>query len=76
MKKNLAMVYTLFTNKNSEFSIVYKLQKGEVEWYVYDVIIEGASIIKQYRRQFSQIVEQESFQGLIKRLEDKTKAMT
>lgn len=76
LKNDLAMVYSLFSKNNSEFSIIYKLQKSDNDWHVYDVIIEGASIIKQYRRQFSQIVQQENFQGLIKRLEEKMRDRT
>lgn len=71
IKNDLGMVYTSFQKNNSEFSLIYKLKKAENDWYVYDVIIEGASIIKQYRRQFSQIIEQENFQGLMKRLAEK-----
>ena len=42
----------------------------------FDVVIEGASVIKQYRRQFSNIITEEHFEGLMIRLEEKIKNST
>lgn len=71
VKDNLAMVYSQFVKDTSEISIIYKLKKEGEEWLVFDVVIEGASVIKQYRRQFSQIIAEEKFEGLKQRLEEK-----
>ena len=76
IRDNLAQVSSIFAKSNSQMSIVYKLRKENGEqWLVYDVIIEGASLIKQYRRQFSQILDHEEFKDLIIRLEDKMKTI-
>lgn len=74
IKKNLAMVYSQFVKDNTEISIIYKLKKDGDQWLVFDVVIEGASVIKQYRRQFSLIIDHEKFEGLIMRLEEKVKS--
>lgn len=76
IKNDLAQVSSIFEENNAQLSIVYKLRKENGrQWLVYDVIIEGSSLVKQYRRQFAQIIEQEEFSGLILRLEDKMKSI-
>jgi phospholipid transport system substrate-binding protein len=74
IKDNLAIVFSQFVKENSEVSIIYKLKKDGEDWLVFDVVIEGASVIKQYRRQFSNIILEEHFEGLIQRLEEKIKS--
>jgi len=71
IKNNLAIVFSQFIKENNEVSIIYKLKKDGDNWLVFDVVIEGASVIKQYRRQFSNIISEEHFEGLILRLEEK-----
>jgi len=75
VKKSLAVVYSVFKKNNEDYSIVYKLKNTNNDWLVYDVIIEGASIVKQYRRQFSRIVAEESFDSLVARLDEKVKKL-
>jgi len=74
IKKNVAMVRSSFLKNNASLSIDYKLRKEGSQWMVFDVIIEGASIIKQYRRQFSTILKKESIGELIARLKEKVEA--
>ena len=76
IKNDLAQVSSIFEKNNSQLSIIYKMRRENgLQWLVYDVVIEGASLIKQYRRQFAQIIDKEEFKGLIIRLEDKMKAI-
>ena len=42
-------------------------------WEVYDVIIEGVSMIRNYRSQFRQMLNKESPEALLKTLREKTK---
>jgi phospholipid transport system substrate-binding protein len=46
------------------------LLKGK-EWFVYDVIIEGVSLVRNYRSQFKKIISKEKYAGLVKRVEEK-----
>lgn len=71
IKKNLAMVYSQFVKDNTEIAVIYKMKKDGDDWLIFDVVIEGASVIKQYRRQFLHIITEEQFEGLIHRLEEK-----
>jgi phospholipid transport system substrate-binding protein len=46
------------------------LQKGSV-WKVYDINIEGVSLVRNYREQFKSILRKTKFDGLVKTLEEK-----
>jgi phospholipid transport system substrate-binding protein len=41
------------------------------DWLVYDVSIEGVSLVNNYRTQFSSIISQSSYENLVKRLREK-----
>lgn len=51
----------------------YSLIKNGDAWKVYDVVIEGVSLVTNYRGQFSTEVRQSGMDGLIQRLADKNK---
>ena len=48
--------------------IEYLLLRRNGTWRVYDIVAEGASMVTNYRTQFAQILRQESYDDLIKRL--------
>ncbi|MDH4360088.1 MAG: ABC transporter substrate-binding protein, partial [Nitrospirota bacterium] len=49
----------------------YRLLKKDGEWWVYDVVIDGVSLMKNYRGQFSRIIDSSSFEGLLEKLRSK-----
>ena len=51
--------------------IGYSLIKKDGKWMVYDMVIDGVSLIANYRRQFSKIIRKEGYPGLVKRLQTK-----
>jgi phospholipid transport system substrate-binding protein len=52
--------------------VEYRLEKSASgDWRVYDTIIEGVSMIKNYRDQFDEIIGQTSYAGLIKVIKSK-----
>ena len=48
------------------------MKKGD-EWLVYDVIIEGVSLVRNYRTEFARILNKEKFPGLVRRMQEKIK---
>ena len=56
-----------------EVSVRYRLYKKGDRWVAYDVIIEGVSLVKNYRVQFYDIIRQSSYAELIKKLNEKQK---
>ncbi len=68
LAENRAEVSTKIVTANKEIPIVYRLiHQGE--WKVYDVVIEGVSLVQNYRNQFTQILAKESPAQLIGRVE-------
>ena len=45
------------------------------EWWVYDVVIDGASIVSNYRAQFTSIIRDVSYIGLVKKMKKKAIAV-
>ncbi|MDH3360302.1 MAG: ABC transporter substrate-binding protein [Desulfobulbaceae bacterium] len=64
-------VSSVLIHNNVQTPIVYSLRQKDDKWVVYDVVIEGVSLILNYRTQFAQIIEKEKYAGLVKRLEEK-----
>ena len=42
-------------------------------WYAYDVIVDGVSLVMNYRSQFTKIIAESSFQELLRRLRERPK---
>ena len=61
----------IVTKQGSEIPIEYRMLKKGDRWLVYDVIIEGVSLISNYRTQFNKIIQTSSFQDLVKKMKTK-----
>lgn len=61
----------IFTDKQVEIPVVYKLKKKGPEWKIYDVSIEGVSLVNNYRKQFDSIILSSSYEGLVEKLREK-----
>jgi len=59
------------TAKDLEIPVKYRLRKKGDDWFVYDISIEGVSLINNYRVQFNSIVMRSSYKALIKKLKEK-----
>ena len=55
----------------SEYRVEYKLLSNHAGWRVYDVVVEGISLINNYRSQFDRILNRTSFDELLKDLRQK-----
>jgi phospholipid transport system substrate-binding protein len=55
-------------------AVDYSLEKKADTWKVYDIVIEGVSLVTNYRGQFAQEIRQNGIDSLIKKLGDKNKA--
>jgi len=70
-QRSKVMVYTKVVKNNQEIPINYKLMSKNGDWFVYDVMIEGVSLVRNYRTEFARILAQDQYPGLIKRLQEK-----
>jgi len=57
-------------------SVDYSLGKKADDWKVFDIVIEGVSLVTNYRSQFAQEIRQNGLDSLTKKLADKNKAAT
>ena len=69
---NRAFVETRIVNKEGkEVSVGYRLLMKGNNWRVYDIIIVGVSMLKNYRVQFYNIIRKSSYEELVKKLKAK-----
>lgn len=61
----------IITKRNVEIPIEYRLLKKNNRWGVYDVVIEGVSLVNNYRNQFNKIIRKDSYEELVKRMQQK-----
>ncbi len=62
----------VITPKHDEYTLDYRLiQKGN-RWVVYDVIIEGVSLVSNYRTQFNKIISSSGYPELVRKLQTKS----
>ncbi len=69
--KPLAIVKTFVISEQNKIPVDYSLKKNGDRWWVYDVKVEGVSLIKNYRTQFNDILRKEKPAQLIERLKQK-----
>lgn len=73
LKKGQAEVQSyLQTSDGKKIPLFYRLTDKSGSWKVYDVIIEGVSMVKNYRTQFKDILAKDSPEKLLQILRDKT----
>jgi phospholipid transport system substrate-binding protein len=51
--------------------IEFHMRQADKDWKVYDIVVEGVSLVMTYRSEFDAVVKQEGIDGLIKRLASK-----
>jgi phospholipid transport system substrate-binding protein len=50
----------------------YTMHKTDSGWKIYDIVVEGVSLVLTYRSEFDAVVKQEGIDGLIKRMAAKS----
>jgi phospholipid transport system substrate-binding protein len=72
MDGDLAIVSTKILTKNgTEVPIDYRLFRRGDNWKVYDVNIEGISLVSNYRTQFNKIIQSSGYNTLVDRMKAK-----
>jgi phospholipid transport system substrate-binding protein len=70
-KGEFAEVQTKVVSPKVQIPLDYRLLQKDGEWRVYDVVIDGVSLMKNYRGQFSRIINSSSFEALLEKLRSK-----
>jgi phospholipid transport system substrate-binding protein len=63
----------IITTDNKKVPLFYRMTDKSGQWRVYDVVIEGVSMVKNYRGQFRQILSTKTPEDLLQTLRDKVK---
>ena len=75
VKGKYALIKTQIVRKDSVIDVDYKMLKESGQWLVYDFVIEGVSLIRNYRSQFSKIISTESYATLVSKLSKKVEEL-
>ena len=69
VRKDRATVDTTLITKEKRIPITYRLKDNKGQWVCYDVVLEGVSLVNNYRSTFSAIVKAGGMDGLLTDLE-------
>lgn len=68
-KKNIIYIPSELIHQDKKVAILYKLRQVDKRWKIYDVEIQGVSILLTYRSQFDEILSRGTVEDLLSRLE-------
>jgi len=61
---------TRLISKGKEISMLYKFYSSNNNWKIYDIEIQGVSIIRSYRSQFNEILQRGTMDDLFDKMEE------
>jgi len=76
LQDSFAEVQTTIVSPKTEISLDYRLLLKDGKWWVYDVVVDGVSLVKNYRVQFDRIIRDSSYEELVKTLREKSSDIT
>jgi phospholipid transport system substrate-binding protein len=71
-EKEYAEVRTKVLSDKTEIPLDYRLIQKSNDWRVYDVVIDGVSLVNNYRGQFAKIIKASSYADLVEQLRKKS----
>jgi phospholipid transport system substrate-binding protein len=69
---NYAEVRTELRSSKIGIPMDYRLHVKDGTWHAYDLVVDGVSLVKNYRSQFEKIIYKSSYQELLRRLRERT----
>ncbi|OQX09307.1 MAG: hypothetical protein BWK76_22435 [Desulfobulbaceae bacterium A2] len=75
VKDDRAELQTLVREQGKEIPMNYILRRLGDQWMIYDVIIEGVSLVRNYMEQFQGILQKEGYAALLQQLEERIKTL-
>ncbi|MEA2115175.1 MAG: ABC transporter substrate-binding protein [Thermodesulfobacteriota bacterium] len=71
VKGERAQVLTDIIDKDTVITVSYIMILKDGVWKVYDIVVEGVSLVRNYMDQFREILRKEEYASLLKQVEDK-----
>lgn len=75
VKKKIHILIEL-VSQDKKITMLYKLYKSKSGWLVYDLEVEGVSVIQTYRSQFDAAFQKGTIDDLLLKLEEKIKTLS
>jgi phospholipid transport system substrate-binding protein len=70
-----ARVDTTIVRTNENIPVTYLMHTAPQGWTLYDVVVDGVSILQNYKTQFAQVIRTKSFGFLLNRMEEQRRAV-
>ncbi len=67
---------TVVTKNRSQIDVAYRMRRAGDTWRIYDVLVEGESLVASYHAQFSHIIRSSSYRGLIEKMQAKVRQLS
>lgn len=68
--KKKVQIPTALISKGTEYSLLYKMFKTKHGWKIYDLEIEGVSILRSYRSQYHHFLKKGGIEGLLTKMRE------
>jgi phospholipid transport system substrate-binding protein len=70
-----ARVDTAIVRTNENIPVTYLMHTAPQGWVLYDVIVDGVSILQNYKTQFAQVIRTKSFEFLLSKMQEQRRAI-
>ncbi len=70
-----ARVDTAIVRTNENIPVTYLMHTAPQGWILYDVMVDGVSILQNYKTQFAQVIRTNSFEFLRNKMEEQRRAV-
>ncbi len=68
IKDDMATVIAFVKQKEVDIKLEFQFVKLENKWFVYNVIVDGASLLDRYKRDFQEYMKKQSFESLLNKM--------
>lgn len=72
LQGDYAEVRTRLTSRKVSLDVDYRMLQRAGDWRVYDIVVDGISLVRSYREQFNKIIRTSSYGELVAKLRQKT----
>lgn len=76
LQDGFAEVRTRVSSGKTEFPMDYRLLNKSGDWHVYDIVLDGVSLVANYRGQFNKILHSSGYDDLVEKLRTKSEKIT
>jgi phospholipid transport system substrate-binding protein len=70
-RDGVTVATTVLTRSGSEMGVGYRMASRDGRWRVYDVVVDGVSLVENYRAQFQKVIQRSSYAELVSEMRDR-----